>query len=70
MASETGTHAPHPATGTPPDIPHPPVPGSASVSAGEPAPRREGSGSNPDASVRIEVEMPCDLYDRLTESLH
>ena len=67
MASETGTHAPYPAAGTPPDISHPPASDLASVPAGQPAPLAERPGPNPDAPVRIEVEMPRDLYDRLTD---
>ena len=67
MTSETGTHAPHPAIDTPPDIPHPPAPGSAAVTTAGPSLRPERPDPNPDAPVRIEVEMPRDLYDRLTD---
>ena len=48
-----------------------PVPAAESPEAphaGAPSPvRQEPSPANPDAPVRIEVEMPRDLYDRLTD---
>ena len=68
MASETETHAPYPAAGTPPEISHPPASDSASVPRlVSRLPGPSVLGPNPEAPVRIEVEMPRDLYDRLTD---
>ena len=44
----------------------PEVPEPSHTTVPSPA-RSEVPAANPDAPVRIEVEMPCSLYDRLTE---
>ena len=46
--------------------PPPDAPAPASAPVSPPAPAAEGR-SGPDAPVRVEVEMPRDLYDRLTD---
>ena len=63
MASEFHVTTPHPGIGSPDRIPAAP--------AGRPrAPRRPplaDASFGPDAPVRVEVAMPRDLYDRLTD---
>ena len=50
------------------DSPLPAAESPEAPHAGAPSPARpEPSPANPDAPVRIEVEMPRDLYDRLTD---
>ena len=67
MTMETGTQVPRPVDGTAIGTPDSRAPTSTTASAGEAAHSPEHAGSNPDAPVRIEVEMPRDLYDRLTD---
>ena len=68
MASETEARAQHPGAGPHPDLPHSPSPAPAPGRGS--ASRFAPPGSPPDAPVRIEVEMPRDLYDRLTDWDH
>ena len=60
-------HPPRPAAGMASGAPHQPAPASLDTPAGEAALSPDPPGSNPDAPVRVEVEMPRDLYDRLTD---
>ena len=70
MASEAEAHARNPAAGAHPDNLDSPSPAPTPASSRRPALRSVPPDSNPDAPVRIEVEMPRDLYDRLTNWEH
>ena len=65
MTSEAEARVRNPADGTHPDIPRSPSPASTPATSGAPALRSVPPDPNPDAPVRIEVEMPRDLYGRI-----
>ena len=66
MTSEAEAHVRNPADGIHPEIPLSPSP----IPAPSVGPTSGSVPPNPDAPVRIEVEMPRDLYDRLTNWDH
>ena len=66
MTTETGTHAPATAA-TVPEAPFPQSDRLSAAAEGGAGPAPAASTANPDAPVRIEVEMPRDLHDRLTD---
>ena len=70
MTSEAEVRVRNPVAGTRPDIPDFPSPAPTPAPSGAPALRSVPPDPNPDAPVRIEVEMPRDLYDRLTNWDH
>ena len=70
MSSDAEARARNPAAGTHRDIPHSSSPAPTPAPSGGPDLRSAPADSNPDAPVRIEVEMPRDLYDRLTDWEH
>lgn len=67
MTTETGTHPPPAAPAGPRGAPIPPPDRSPVTRAGEVTQAPDSPAANPDAPVRIEVEMPRDLHDRLTD---
>ena len=66
MTTETGTHAPATAA-TVPEAPFPPSDWFPAAAEGGAGPAPVAPTANPDAPVRIEVEVPRDLHDRLTD---
>ena len=67
MTTETGTHALRTAANPDPKTLSPPAPASRSASADGSVPSSDRHPTNPDAPVRVEVEMPRGLHDRLTD---
>ncbi len=70
MTSQAEARVGNPVAGTHTDIPDSPSPAPTPTPSGGPALRSVPPDPNPDAPVRIEVEMPRDLYDRLTNWDH
>ena len=66
MTTETGTHA-RATAATVPEAPFPPTDRLPAAVEGGAGPAAAALTANPDAPVRIEVEMPRDLHDRLTD---
>ena len=70
MTSEAEARVRNPAAGAYPGILDSPSPAPISVPSRGPESGSVPADTNPDAPVRIEVEMPRDLYDRLTNWEH